>query len=108
MSDFKSLLTLAAELQVRDQPFIDTIKTDLIVLIDATTLAEIEYKVEYDINTTLLSTDGPLQVTRIQNNVLNSLRVKGYRTFISVTDLSPIDPMLVITWKLAELSKAPL
>lgn len=104
MSDFKSLLKLTQEAQLRDAPFITTIKEEVTSLIDAAMLTETEYRVEYDINAVLETTDGPLQTTRIQNTILSLLLGKGYRATISTTEASPDNPMLVVTWTIATLT----
>ena len=106
MSDIKSILQLTQEAQVRDQPFIDTITPVLISLIDGAMTLDTEYRIEYDIQAALVSTDGPLQMTRVVNYFLTTLKTKGYRAIMSLTDLSPTVQVLVITWTVATLTKA--
>ena len=104
MADIKTLLKLTQEARVKDQPFIDTITAELIIAIDAAMASETEYRVEYDINASLVTTDGPLQISRLQNYFLDQLKTRGYRAVISTTELSPVDEMLVITWTVATLT----
>lgn len=106
MTDIKTLLKLTQEAKVKDQPFVDAITTAVSAEIDNAMAVETEYRVEYDINAELVTTDGPLQTTRIQNTILADLKTKGYRAKITTTELSPNDPMLVITWTVATLTKA--
>lgn len=101
MADIKSLQELTKDAALRDAPFIDTIKTDLRTAIDATTINEAEYKVIYDIDTTL-TTAQPLQKTRITNTIIKTLTDLGYKAFIND------DAKLQITWVIATLSVAPL
>lgn len=105
MSDPKNIRVLTAEAAVRDQPFIDIINAELIIAIDAAILLETEYKVEYDINATLVGTDGPLQTERITNSVIKKLKSLGYKAAMRTPVLTEL---LVITWTIAELSVADL
>jgi len=106
MTDIKTLLKLTQEAKTKDQPFVDTITTAVSAEIDSAMAIETEYRVEYDINAELVTTDGPLQTTRIQNTILADLKTKGYRATISFTELSPTVELLVITWTVATLTKA--
>lgn len=101
MADIKTLLKLTEEARLRDQPFIDIIDAELITAIDAAMSSEIEYKVEYDINTVLITTDGPLQTQRIKNVIIDSLKSKGYRA--AMTIIATVDT-LVITWTINTLT----
>lgn len=105
MADPKNIRVLTAEAAARDQVFLDIIYPELIIAIDAAILAEIEYKVEYDINTTLAGTDGPLQIERITNTVIKKLKSLGYRASMQTPDTTEL---LVVTWTIAELSVADL
>lgn len=108
MAEIKSLLTLQSEAQLKDKPFIDTITADLIILIDDAMAAEIEYKVIYDINATLLTTDGPLQTTRIKNTVSDTLKTKGYRPSYSDVEVSPSvrEERLTVAWTVNTLTSS--
>lgn len=105
MADPKNIRVLTAEAAARDQVFLDIIYPELIIAIDAAILAETEYKVEYDINTTLAGTDGPLQIERITNTVIKKLKSLGYRASMQTPDTTEL---LVVTWTIAELSVADL
>jgi hypothetical protein len=101
MPELKTLLQLTNEAIVRDTPFIDTIKADLVSAIDNVMLLETEYYVEYDINTTVSTADGPLQKTRIKNYILDMLKTKGYRA--DLRQISSVEK-LVVTWTISSLS----
>lgn len=104
MADLKNIKTLTEETLLRDQTFIDSIKNDLSLAIDAATQQETEYKIEYDIDTALNAVSGPLQEQRIKNYILKRLKDLGYRAKITTDTL----PMLEVTWTIAELSVASL
>ena len=101
MPELKNLLQLTSEAAVRDTPFINIIKAALVSGIDNVMLLETNYYLEYDINAALVTADGPLQQTRIKNNILDMLHNKGYRADLRV--VTTIE-LLVITWTIDSLS----
>ncbi len=103
MADPKNIRVLTADAALRDQPFIDIINAELIIAIDAATVAETEYRIEYDINAVLVGTDGPLQITRIQNSIMKGLHKLGYRAAMGTPVATEV---LIVTWVIAELTIA--
>lgn len=105
MAEIKTLLTITQETLERDQPFVDTITAEIISAINSTMEAEIEYKVIYDINSALTETSGPIQITRIKNYFLETLKSKGYRAYLADTEIEPFvfSERLIITWTIAGL-----
>lgn len=101
MADLKSLLQITNEAIIRDTPFINQIKTDLISAIDNCMLLETEYYVEYDINAAVSAAAGQLQKDRIKNYIIDMLKNKGY-----TADMRTISSTekLVVTWVIANLS----
>lgn len=97
MADFKTILAITKEADEKDLPYVDAIKTDLINLIDAANLAEVEYKVVYDM-TPQLTGLGPLQQERIKLKIVKRLRDLSYKA--DYTDVFE----LTIIWSIATLS----
>lgn len=99
MADFKTILALTKEADLRDQNYLDQIKTDLIILIDAANLADTEYKVVYDI-TGVTGGLGSLQQERIKLKLVKRLRDLSYvANFDGSTTIT-------IVWTIAGLSTA--
>lgn len=98
MAEIKSLLKLTEEVKAKDQPIIDVINNEISLEIDSVMASEIEYKVEYNINTSLLVCDGPLQQERIRTIIIDGLKSKGYRAVMNSDDL------LSITWTINNLT----
>ena len=96
MAEIPTLQTLTSETNDRDALLFETIKTDLAAGINAATIAEIEYKFIYDINTTLTAA-GLLQMERLINATIKKLTDLGYKAFINPTG------DLEVTWPIATL-----
>lgn len=98
MADFKTILALNAEADLKDTPYYDQMKTDIIALIDAANLAETEYVITYDI-TSVVSTLGSLQQERLKLKLVKRLRDLSYQAVFS-------DNIITISWTIATLSRA--
>lgn len=98
MAEIKSLLKLTEETRAKDLPIINSINNEISLEIDSVMASEIEYKVEYNIGTSLLVCDGPLQKERIRTIVMDGLKAKGYRASMQDEDI------LLITWTINNLS----
>lgn len=99
MADFKTILALTKEADLKDLPYYEQLTSELIVLIDAANLAETEYKVTYPIMP-VIGTLGRLQQERLKLKLVKRLRDLSY---IAEFD---IDNNLIVTWTIATLSKA--
>ena len=100
MSEYKSILQLTKEADLRDQPYLDTIKSDLIAAIDTATIGEVEYKVIYDIDA-IISTLLPLQQQRITLKVIRILKELNYaQPFIDENG------KLTFTWTITTLTSS--
>lgn len=99
MADFKTILALTKEADLKDLPYYEQLTSELVALIDAANLAEIEYKVIYPIMP-VIGALGTLQQERLKLKLVKKLRDLSY-----IADFD-IDNNLIVTWTIATLSKA--
>lgn len=99
MADFKTILALTKEADLKDLPYYEQLITELSALIDAANLAEIEYKVVYSV-TPVIGTLGSLQQERLKLKLVKRLRDLSYIANFDDNN------NLTVTWTIATLSGA--
>lgn len=98
MADFKTILALTKEADLKDLPYYEQLTSELSALIDAANLAETEYKVVYSV-TPIIGGLGSLQQERLRLKLVKRLRDLSYIASFSNDELT-------VTWTIATLSKA--